>query len=169
MDKFYNENNKTTYLSRTKRYIDEYGNEGVETEIYKKVYGTQQFWKIILSDLLSALGLISNSKQLDIYLYVFQNVDPSNNLFIGTIRKTVEATNISYKTVADAFKNLQKVDIMVKEQNGVYRINPKYAIKGNEYKRQRLVIQYEKSKNEIKGQTNIFENVLETVNQPVEE
>ena len=101
----YNDNNNTAYISRTKRYIDEDGNEGTQTDVYKKVYGAKHFWKVWLSDLLYTLGLINNSKQLDVVFYVLDNTDQTNNLYIGTLQKTADKTGISYKTVATIFKN----------------------------------------------------------------
>ena len=103
----YHDNNNTAYISRTKRYIDEDGNEGTQTDVYKKVYGTKHFWKVWLSDLLYTLELINNSKQLDVVFYVLDNTDQTNNLYIGTLQKTADKTGISYKTVATIFKKMQ--------------------------------------------------------------
>lgn len=148
MDKQYNPNKNIAYISRTKRYIDEDGNEGVQTEVYKKTYGGKHFWRVWLGDLLYTLGLINNSKQLDIVFYVLEHTDPSNNLYIGTIRKTVEETGISYGTVATIFKKMQEVDMIVKQGNGVYKVKPNLLMKGDDNKKQRLVIEYEKIKRE---------------------
>lgn len=108
MDRQYDPNRNIAYISRTKRYIDEDGNEGTQTEVYKKTYGGKHFWRVWLGDLLYTLGLINNSKQLDVVFYVLDNTDPANNLYIGTIRKTVEETGISYGTVATIFKKCRK-------------------------------------------------------------
>ena len=78
-DTQYSDSNNIAYISRTKRYIDEDGNEGMQTDIYKKVYGGKHFWKVWLSDLLYTLGLINNSKQLDVVFYVLDNTDQTNN------------------------------------------------------------------------------------------
>ena len=130
----YNDNNNTAYISRTKRYIDEDGNEGTQTDVYKKVYGAKHFWKVWLSDLLYTLGLINNSKQLDVVFYVLDNTDQTNNLYIGTLQKTADKTGISYKTVATIFKKMQDVDMITKKQNGVYFVKPSLIMKGDENK-----------------------------------
>jgi hypothetical protein len=148
MDRQYDPNRNIAYISRTKRYIDEDGNEGTQTDIYKKVYGGKHFWRVWLGDLLYTLGLINNSKQLDVVFYVLDNTDPANNLYIGTIRKTVEETGISYGTVATIFKKMQEVDMIVKQGNGVYKVKPNLLMKGDYNKKQRLVIEYEKIKRE---------------------
>lgn len=148
MDRQYDPNKNIAYISRTKRYIDEDGNEGTQTEVYKKTYGGKHFWRVWLGDLLYTLGLINNSKQLDVVFYVLDNTDPANNLYIGTIRKTVEMTGISYGTVATIFKKMQEVDMIVKQSNGVYKVKPNLLMKGDDNKKQRLVIEYEKIKRE---------------------
>ena len=147
-DRKYNENSNTAYISRTKRYIDEDGNEGTQTDIYKKVYGHKHFWKVWLGDLLNTLGLINNSKQLDVVFYVLEHTDPSNNLYIGTIRQTVEATGISLGTVSTIFKKMQEVDMITKKQNGLYFVKPTLLMKGDETKKHRLLIEYETLKQE---------------------
>lgn len=98
--------------------------------------------------MLYTLGLINNSKQLDVVFYVLDNTDPANNLYIGTIRKTVKETGISYGTVATIFKKMQEVDMIAKQGNGVYKVKPNLLMKGDDNKKQRLVIEYEKIKRE---------------------
>lgn len=150
VNKQYDKDNNIAYISRTKRYIDEDGNEGTQTEVYKKTYGGKHFWRVWLGDLLYTLGLINNSKQLDVVFYVLDNTDPSSNLYIGTLRDTVEKTKISYGTVAAIFKKMQEVDMIVKQQNGLYKVKPNLLMKGDDNKKQRLVIEYEKIKREEK-------------------
>lgn len=154
----YNDNNNTAYISRTKRYIDEDGNEGTQTDVYKKVYGAKHFWKVWLSDLLYTLGLINNSKQLDVVFYVLDNTDQTNNLYIGTLQKTADKTGISYKTVATIFKKMQDVDMITKKQNGVYFVKPSLIMKGDENKKHRLLIEYETVKKENETKTAEEEN-----------
>lgn len=158
-DRQYSDNNNTAYISRTKRYIDEDGNEGMQTDIYKKVYGGKHFWKVWLSDLLYTLGLINNSKQLDVVFYVLDNTDQTNNLYIGTLQKTADKTGISYKTVATIFKKMQDVDMITKKQNGVYFVKPSLLIKGDDNKKHRLLIEYETVKKENEPKTEEAENV----------
>lgn len=147
-EKQYDQNKKITYISRTKRYIDEDGNEGIQTEIYKKTYGGKHFWRVWLGDLLYTLGLINNSKQLEVVFYILENTNPATNLYIGTIRKTVKETGISLGTVSAIFKKMQEVDMMIKQQNGVYKIKPTLIIQGDDNKKQKLIIEYERIKNE---------------------
>lgn len=144
----YSDSNNTAYISRTKRYIDEDGNEGIQTDIYKKIYGGKHFWRVWLGDLLNTLGLINNSRQLDVVFYVLEHTDPANNLYIGTLRETVNATKISYGTVAAIFKKMQEVDMITKRQNGLYFVKPSLLMQGGNGKKHRLMIEYETVKTE---------------------
>lgn len=148
MDRQYDPNNKIAYISRTKQYLDEDGNIGTETEVYKKVYGGKHFWRVWLGDLLYTLGLINNSKQMDVVFYVLDNTDPANNTYIGTLRQTAERTGISYGTVAAIFKKMQESDMITKQINGVYIVRAGLLMRGGETKKQRLVVEYEKVKRE---------------------
>lgn len=152
MDRQYDPDRNIAYISRTKRYIDEDGNEGIQTEVYKKTYGGRHFWRVWLGDLLHTLGLINNSKQLDIVFYVLENTDPANNVYLGTLRQTVERTGISYGTVAAIFKKMQEVDMIIRQSNGVYKVKPSLLMKGDNSKKQRLVVEYETIKQEQKPQ-----------------
>ncbi len=115
---------------------------GEVSEIYiHKEVSSQNFWKIWLGDILTIMGIISNSKQLDVVLYIMQHINQSNNTFVGTYAEVSRKTKISEKTVATAFRTLLKNDFIRKIHNGIYQVNPKYVIKGNENKR-RMIIDY---------------------------
>lgn len=143
----YNEKNKTKFITKETIYKDETGEHTIqETEVYKKIYGTQHFWKIYLSDFLHALGLINNSKQLDVLFHVLENTDQSTNTYIGTYQKITQEIKVSYQTVAFMFKKMQENNLITKLQNGVYKINPSIMVKGTDSKRQKLVVEYENIK-----------------------
>lgn len=144
----YSENLKTAFITRTKTYEAEDGTKGTETEIYKRVYGGKHFWRVWLDDLLTALGLISNSRQLDVVFHVLDHTDQATNLYIGTLRKTAADTGISLGTIAATFKKMQEVKMITKQQNGVYFVNPSLLMTGSNSKKQRLVINYERIEKE---------------------
>ena len=109
--------------------------------LIEKTVSHDNFWKIWLSDILTVMGIISNSKQLDVVLYIMKHIKPSDNTFVGTYADVSRKTNISEKTVATAFRLLLKNDFIRKIHNGIYQVNPKYMIKGNDNKR-RMIIDY---------------------------
>lgn len=146
----YNEDTEVSYINKTRQVIDaETGEISYETDIYKKMYGQDQFYKLYLFDMLNALGMFSTSKQLDVLLYVLKNTD-SNNLFIGTYRYIAEQTNVSYLTVQRAIANLIKANIIQLHQQGVYRVNPSLIMKGNNIKKGKLTLQYQVLENKNK-------------------
>lgn len=142
-EEYYNENAQVKLISRTKEYTTEDGQKGTETEIYKKVYGGKHFYRVWLTDLLMALGMISNSKQMDVVFHVLENVNPSTNMFIGTVRAISDKTKISTKTVNLAINKMLGANIMRKVQNGVYLVNGAFIIQGGEGKKHKIIQEYE--------------------------
>ncbi|PGQ72769.1 MULTISPECIES: replication/maintenance protein RepL [Bacteria] len=146
-------NNKTKleYYAETQTLIGQKKRELIDSEtgevihvdqITKRVYGTKNFWKMYLMDFLTVLGIIDN-KQLDVFIYIAENTNPSNNIFIGTYRSISEDVGVSYKTVATIMKKLQANNFIKKKQNGAYIVNPNIMMKGNDTKRQILLSYYE--------------------------
>jgi len=142
------------YHAETQTLIGQKKRELVDTEtgevihvdqITKRVYGTKNFWKMYLMDFLTVLGIIDN-KQLDVFIYIAENTNQSNNLFIGTYRSISEDVGVAYGTVATIMKKLQENNFIKKKQNGVYIVNPNIMMKGNDTKRQILLSYYEEDK-----------------------
>lgn len=156
-DEEYSKDSKIKYITKTTKYVDETGeHEMAETEVYKKYYGGAHFYRVWLSDLLYHLGLINNSKQMDVLFYVLDNVN-SDNLFIGTYRDVERNTGISYKTVATIFKKMLDNDLITSKQRGVYMVKPTLLMKGDNIRKRRLVVEYEqiKRENTLPGQMEI--------------
>ena len=161
MSSQYDKNANVKYISKETTYQSEDGQSTIrETSVYKKVYGSRHFWRVWLGDLLYTLGLINNSKQMDVVFHVMENTDTSSNLFIGTLRKVAADTGISYKTVATIFKKMQDVNLLTKQQSGLYKVNPSLLMKGDDSKKNRLVVEYEELKQE--EQTTIDEFIDES-------
>ncbi|MGR5989472.1 replication/maintenance protein RepL [Bacillus paranthracis] len=114
-------------------------------QITKRAYGAKNFWKMYLMDFLSVLGIIDN-KQLDIFIYIAENTNQSNNLFIGTYKQISKDVGVSEPTIAKLMKKLQENNFIKKKQNGVYLVNPNIMMKGNDTKRQILLNYYEEDK-----------------------
>lgn len=123
------------------------GEQIVVDQITKRVYGTKNFWKCYLMDFLTVLGII-DSKQLDIFVYICDNTNQSNNLFIGTYSKIAKDVGVCRQTIAVIMKKLQKNNFIKKVQNGVWLVNPNILMKGNDTKRQ-ILLSYYQSKEPI--------------------
>jgi len=118
-------------------------NTGEVCDVYiEKEVSSQHFWKVWLSDILTVLGIISNSKQLDVVLYIMQNIKESDNTFVGSYDKIAEGAGTSKRTVITTMKKLLDTGFLKRVQNGLYSVNAKYIVKGNENKR-RMIIDYQ--------------------------
>lgn len=139
------------YISQTQTLIGEQKRELLDTstgelihvdQIMKRTYGTKNFWKCYLMDFLTVLGII-DSKQLDIFIYIVENTNQSNNMFIGTYTKIGKDVGVCRQTIATIMKKLQENNFIKKVQNGVWLVNPNILMKGNDTKRQILLSYYQ--------------------------
>lgn len=111
-------------------------------QITKRVYGTKNFWKCYLMDFLTVLGII-DSKQLDVFIFIVENTNQSNNIFIGTYDILSREVGVCRQTIARIMRKLQENNFIKKVQNGVWFVNPNILMKGNDNKRQILLSYYE--------------------------
>lgn len=139
----YDEQTKTLITTKQKHYLDlETNQEIVFDQINKRIYGAKHFWKCYLMDFMSVLGILEN-KQIEVFAYICENTNPTNNLFIGTYKKINKDTGVSEPTIARIIKKLQEKGFIKKVQNGVWFVNPDILMKGGEKKRQILLSYYE--------------------------
>ncbi len=93
-------------LGKKRELLDqETGEIIVVDQISKRIYGQKNFWKMYLMDFMSVLGII-DSKQLDIFIYIAENTNPSTNIFIGTYKKISKDVNVSQPTISTIMKKL---------------------------------------------------------------
>ena len=116
--------------------------EANEIIIHKEV-DSQNFVKVFMADFLVALGIL-NSKSVAVVCYILENVKYSDNTLIATKEQITEGSGTSVRTVYNVLSQLQKVGFMKRKAQGVYIINPKYVIKGNENKRRMIIDYYNK-------------------------
>ena len=130
-------------LGEKKELLDqETGEIIVVDQISKKIYGRKNFWKMYLMDFMTVLGII-DSKQLDIFIYIAENTNPSNNIFMGTYTKIMKDVGCSSATVSKIMKKLQANNFIKKIQNGAWFVNPNIMMKGNDHKREILLSYFE--------------------------
>ena len=138
------------YMSQTQTLVGQKKRELLDLEtgetilvdqITKRAYGTKNFWKCYLMDFLTVLGII-DSKQLDIFIYILENTQQSNNIFIGTYTKIAKDVGVSRPTISTIMKKLQTNNFIKKIQNGVWLVNPNILMRGNDNKRQILLSYY---------------------------
>lgn len=142
----FSEATQTLIGTQKKELVDvETGEKIYVDQITKRVYGTKNFWKVYLMDFLMVLGII-DSKQLDIFVYIVENTNQSNNLFVGTYEKIATDVGVSRPTIAKIMKKLQENKFIKRVQNGVWLVNPNILMKGNDTKRQILLNYYDSEK-----------------------
>lgn len=140
---YYNENTQTLIGTKKRELVDtETGEQILVDQITKRVYGTKNFWKCYLMDFLMVLGIL-DSKQVDIFIYIVENTNQSNNVFMGTYKKIAADVGCSETTIAKIMKKLQDNNFVKKVQNGAWFVNPNILMKGNDQKRQILLSYYE--------------------------
>ena len=116
-------------LGKKRELIDqETGEIIVVDQISKRIYGQKNFWKMYLMDFMSVLGII-DSKQLDIFIYIAENTNPSTNTFIGTYSKISKDVNVSRPTISTIMKKLQVNNFIKKVQNGVWLVDSDFIEK----------------------------------------
>ncbi|PFN42439.1 replication protein, partial [Bacillus cereus] len=102
----YHADTQTLIGERKRELIDTQTGEVIHVDqITKRAYGAKNFWKMYLMDFLSVLGII-DSKQLDIFIYIAENTNQSNNLFIGTYKQISKDVGVSEPTIAKLMKKL---------------------------------------------------------------
>ncbi len=139
----YNEHTQTLVGQKRRNLLDiDTGESMTVDQITKLVYGTKNFWKCYLMDFLSVLGIL-DSKQVDVFIYIVENTNQSNNTFLGTYDKISKDVGVSRPTIAKIMKKLQENNFIKKMQAGAWLVNPNILMKGNDQKRQILLTYYE--------------------------
>jgi Firmicute plasmid replication protein (RepL). len=146
----WDENTSTSYQIENERYaiIDkETGSIVVDSPdlhaILKKAYGQKAFWKLYMADYIQVILGSMDYKQLDVFMYISLNTQPSTNLFIGTYEKIMKDCNVSKDTVYKLLKKLIEHNFIKRKQNGVYMVNPNIVMKGNNTKQNLLISYYD--------------------------
>ena len=145
-DLTYIEATQTLVATQKKQFIDaDTGEQIFVDQITKRVYGSKNFWKMYLMDFLTVLGII-DSKQLDVFIYIVENTNQSNNIFVGTYDKIAKDVGVCRQTIAKIMKKLQDNNFIKRIQNGAWIVNPNILMKGNDNKRQILLSYYQSDK-----------------------
>jgi len=150
----YASNTQTLIGQQRKRLLDQDTGEIIEVDqITKRALGQKQFWKLYLIDFLQVLGVL-DSKQVEVLIYILENTKSSDNIYIGTYRKTAEGSKVSLDTATKVMRKLQEQKdgngkaFLTRIQNGVYQVSPLIMMKGSEHKKNLLLNYYDDSNQE---------------------
>ena len=73
----------------------------------------------------TVLGIVATSiKQLEIVAYLLDSIDADNKLVIMNQTKLADRIGCGRKTLSTILSNLAKSELAVKEDTGLYHINP---------------------------------------------
>ncbi|ASN04144.1 replication/maintenance protein RepL [Virgibacillus necropolis] len=137
----YHSETQTLLGKKSKTYINEETGEKIKAEqITKRAYGQKHFRKIYLMDFLQISGVL-DSKQVDVFIYILENTEQANNIFIGSQRDIAKGCNVSLDTVSRIMKKLQENEFIKQVKRSVYQVSPDVMMKGNEHKKS-LILNY---------------------------
>lgn len=128
-------------------YVNQYTGEQVEmTVIQKNINSDFNFHKIWLGDILQVLDTFGN-KKLKILTFLLKEMRDSDNSISVTYNYINKMTEISTETIRKTMTELMESKVITKVRTGLYMFNPDLIIKGNSDKRQRLLIEYNRTDN----------------------
>ena len=76
------------------------------------------------SNIIKTIGAITDSKQVEIIKYIFNNLDENNNFF-GSYSEIMEQFSISKPTLIKLFKDLADKNILIKIAHKTYQFDEK--------------------------------------------
>ncbi|WP_148571286.1 response regulator [Aliarcobacter cryaerophilus] len=76
------------------------------------------------SNIIKTIGAITDSKQVEIIKYIFNNLDENNNFF-GSYSEVMEQFSISKPTLIKLFKDLADKNILIKISHKTYQFDEK--------------------------------------------
>ena len=76
------------------------------------------------SNIIKTIGAITDSKQVEIIKYIFNNLDENNNFF-GSYSEIMEQFSISKPTLIKLFKDLADKNILIKISHKAYQFDEK--------------------------------------------
>lgn len=76
------------------------------------------------SNIIKTIGAITDSKQVEIIKYIFNNLDENNNFF-GSYSEIMEQFSISKPTLIKLFKDLADKNILIKISHKTYQFDEK--------------------------------------------
>tara|TARA_B100000676_G_C17977855_1_gene787192 strand:- start:344 stop:829 length:486 start_codon:yes stop_codon:yes gene_type:complete len=107
------------------------------------------FMKVWIDLMMVALG-IAGEKKGKVIGYLLKNKD-SNNRVHGTFDTIAKEAKVGRGTVASTLKALQDSDLVTKELDGVYVLNPNWVWTGGAANRLRVMLEFQELK--YPGQT----------------
>lgn len=114
--------------------------EYATVEIFCEMQGLERFVKLYDMFFDAICGL--SATEMRVLIYLIQAMDTRNNMYLGQMDKIAANSTCSISTVSRAMAEFVRRDIITKEFDGCWHINPKLIVMGNRQKTQLIAKQY---------------------------
>ena len=117
---------------------EEFEASTVVHENYDKDWGFDKVW---LGHIMTMIEEIGNQK-MKVIGWLIHERDKRDNRVYATQEMIAEGSETSRTTVSRALQSLEEADILKKERNGVYQLNPDFIFYGGRPKRANIMFEY---------------------------
>ncbi len=133
---------KKIRVKGTETYINQETGEIIEMEVINVEERDFNFHKFWIETFLATLDIVGD-KKTKLVFWIINNLNRDNQL-IYTQREISEKANVSLQTVSRTLKTLEDSNFLIRQKNGVYRINPDIVFKGTKNHRGDILLKYYK-------------------------
>lgn len=128
----------------TQEYINPNDGTVEQFQVLKIEERDANFHKIWLEHILNSLDLIGNQKT-KLAFWILDNLNAENQLTL-TQRQIAQKVGMSLDTVQKTMKALMVSDFLIRQNMGVYQVNPDVIFKGGKSSRMNVLLQYQTAK-----------------------
>ena len=136
----------------TETYIKQATGELKEMQLIDIEERDFNFHKVWLQHILNSIDLIGNQKT-KLSFWIIEHLNKENQLTM-TQRQIAQKSGISIDTVRLTMKALMDSNFLIKQNMGVYMINPDVVFKGGKTDRLNILIQYHDIERENDDESN---------------
>jgi len=137
---------KKVKIVGTETYINQSTGEIKEMQLIDIEERDFNFHKVWLQHILNSIDLIGNQKT-KLAFWIIENLNKENQLTM-TQRQIAQKSGMSIDTVRLTMKALMESNFLIKQNMGVYMVNPDAIFKGGKNDRLNILIQYHKGQEE---------------------
>lgn len=135
-----NQTRKKVKIIGSREFIDATTGEKKEFNVIDIEERDANFHKFWMYNIICSLDLIGNQK-IKFAFWLIEQMDSENKVCF-TMRQMASKSGISLETVRVTIKSLISSNFLVRQNIGVYRVNPDCIFKGGKSARLRVVLDY---------------------------
>ena len=149
----------------TETYIKQATGELKEMQLIDIEERDFNFHKVWLQHILNSIDLIGNQKT-KLAFWIIENLNKENQLTM-TQRQIAQKSGISLDTVRLTMKALLESNFLIKQNIGVYMVNPDVVFKGGKTDRLNILIQYHDIERETQNESDKRADTASTAGKPL--